>query len=76
MDQMDQKGRLEPVSDTRRIQCARCKHYFVTWDPNFPKGCRAYGFKSRTMPSQAVLSSSGKPCMSFEEKSAKNGSSA
>jgi len=64
------------VSDAPRINCLKCKHYYVTWDPNFPKGCRAYGFKSAAMPSMAVLSSSGKSCMSFEEKPARGGSSA
>jgi len=57
------------MSDTQRIDCMKCRHYYVTWDPNYPKGCRAFGFKSHAMPSIAVRSSSGKPCMSFESKS-------
>jgi len=56
------------MDDTKRINCTKCEHYYVTWDPGFPKGCRAYGIKTKFMPSAAVLSSSGKPCLSFEEK--------
>ncbi|MFD0670136.1 uracil-DNA glycosylase [Cohnella sp. GCM10027633] len=55
-----------------RIDCMKCVHYYVTWDPNFPKGCRAFGFKSHAMPSVAVRSSSGRACMSFEPKQKPN----
>lgn len=57
------------MSDTQRINCMNCRFYFVTWDPNFPRGCKAYEFKTRSMPSAAVLSSSGQPCMKFQPKS-------
>nr|WP_240547743.1 uracil-DNA glycosylase [Paenibacillus lignilyticus] len=46
----------------------QCLHYYVTWDPKFPRGCKAFKFKSSAMPSAAVLTSSGKPCMNFEAK--------
>ncbi|MCI3920958.1 uracil-DNA glycosylase [Paenibacillus sp. TRM 82003] len=51
-----------------RINCLKCKHYYVTWDPQFPRGCRAFNFKTSAMPSATVLSSSGSPCMKFEPK--------
>ena len=54
-----------------RVDCMKCKHYYVTWDPSFPRGCRAFGFKSRSLPSADVLRSSGSPCLSFERKTAK-----
>lgn len=56
------------MSEPRRVDCTKCRHYYITWDPNFPRGCRSFGFKSPAMPSLTVLSSSGKPCMSFEPK--------
>lgn len=56
------------MSDNKRIDCMKCAHFYVTWDPQFPKGCKAFGFKSPQMPSLTVLSSSGKPCMNFEAK--------
>lgn len=56
------------TEDIVRIDCMKCKHFFVTWDPNMPRGCRAFGFKTRSLPSVEVLSSSGQPCMSYERK--------
>ncbi|MBB3114769.1 hypothetical protein FHS18_006929 [Paenibacillus phyllosphaerae] len=52
----------------QRINCMKCRHFYVTWDPQFPRGCRAFGFKTHALPSATVLSSSGKPCMNFEPK--------
>jgi hypothetical protein len=54
-----------------RVNCYQCKHFYVTWDPRFPKGCRAFGFKTVTMPSMTVFQSSGRPCMKFEQKQKK-----
>ena len=51
-----------------RIYCLRCAHYYVTWEPAFPYGCRALGFKSHIQPSVAVYQSSGMPCQVFEPK--------
>jgi hypothetical protein len=54
--------------DKKQINCFRCRHFYVTWEMKFPRGCRAMGFKSREMPSQAVLEASGMPCMRFERR--------
>lgn len=51
-----------------RVNCFHCKHYYVTWDPSFPRGCKSYGIKTSALPSAAVLSASGKPCMAFALK--------
>jgi hypothetical protein len=56
------------MSDNQNIDCMKCRYFYVTWDTNFPRGCKAYGFKSQTMPSLTVLSSSGLPCLHFEPK--------
>jgi hypothetical protein len=37
-------------------------HYFITYDQNFPYGCRAMNFKSRSVPCKEVESASGLPC--------------
>lgn len=50
------------------MDCHTCRHYHVTWDEHFPHGCRAMGFKSRQLPSAAVMSSSGRECLLYEEK--------
>ncbi|MDX9966989.1 MAG: uracil-DNA glycosylase [Sulfuricurvum sp.] len=52
----------------QKINCHRCAYYFVTWEAHQPHGCKAYGFKSKFLPSQVVLSSSGKPCTYFTPK--------
>lgn len=52
----------------RKVNCLHCKHYFVTWDYANPKGCRAFGFKSKSMPSLVAFQSSGYPCLRFEPK--------
>jgi hypothetical protein len=40
----------------------------ITWDRNFPYGCRAMGFKSKVAPSMEVFRSSGMRCMQFNPK--------
>ncbi|MDD2567746.1 MAG: uracil-DNA glycosylase [Sulfurimonadaceae bacterium] len=52
----------------KRINCRRCEHYFVTWEPQRPHGCRAYGFKSPHIPSLVVFQSTGSDCAFFKEK--------
>lgn len=51
-----------------RINCIKCINYFVTWEPQRPRGCKFFGFKSYVMPSQVVRKASGKPCEGFKEK--------
>lgn len=52
-----------------RIPCMRCKHYQVTFDPQAPRGCKLFNFKSTNMPYILVKQSTGHDCTSFEEKS-------
>ena len=58
--------------DNVRIPCMRCKHYQSTFDPNAPRGCKLYQFKSAVMPHILVKQSTGKECTSFEEHTKKN----
>ena len=53
---------------TPRIDCYRCRHYYITWDKSFPHGCRAMKFKARTLPGAAVVKSSGIPCLYHEPR--------
>ncbi|MCP1160856.1 uracil-DNA glycosylase [Bacillus infantis] len=55
--------------DSNQPNCFKCKHFYVTWDQQFPKGCRAFQFKGRQLPSKAVERASGHPCLKFEGKS-------
>ena len=52
----------------KKIDCHKCRYYYVTWDKLFPHGCRAMKFKSKVFPSVTVFSSSNNPCMSFSPK--------
>lgn len=53
-------------------RCIKCQHYQITWDRNFPYGCKAMGFKSHKTPSAVVLESSGQPCLAFVAKGRDN----
>ncbi|AZR81964.1 uracil-DNA glycosylase [Thiomicrospira sp. S5] len=55
-------------SDNPHIDCFQCEHFFVTWDANQPRGCKAFGFKTKQLPSVVVFESSGQPCMKFRPK--------
>ncbi|MCM3360179.1 MULTISPECIES: uracil-DNA glycosylase [unclassified Psychrobacillus] len=50
------------------VNCFKCRHFFTTWDANHPRGCRAYQFKTRELPSALVKRSSGVECLKFEPK--------
>lgn len=53
------------------VDCHKCIYYFVTWDKNFPKGCKLFGFKGRKLPSQSVFEASGEKCGCFVQKEMK-----
>ncbi|RLB31479.1 MAG: hypothetical protein DRH20_15700 [Deltaproteobacteria bacterium] len=56
-------------SDPRKpAACRLCKHFYITYDPRFPYGCRAMGFKSLRMPGVTVQEASGMQCESFSPK--------
>ncbi|NGZ29139.1 MAG: uracil-DNA glycosylase [Magnetococcales bacterium] len=55
-----------------RPNCLQCQHFFVTWDASFPRGCRGYGFRCKTMPALEVLQASGRECLMFSPKSPPN----
>lgn len=48
--------------------CYLCRHFFITYEPAHPYGCRAMGFKSNRQPCEAVFANSGMPCQLFEAK--------
>lgn len=56
------------MKDSKRINCTKCEFYYITWDKNKSRGCRAFGFKSNIMPSIIVYKSSGKKCLKFQLK--------
>lgn len=55
-------------SDSQHIDCFKCRYFYITWDANQPRGCKAFGFKTKQLPSAVVFESSGKPCLKFSPK--------
>lgn len=51
-----------------KVDCYKCKFYYVTWDRNFPKGCKAFQFKGRALPSLEVKKASGQQCLRYIPK--------
>ena len=52
----------------QQVSCLHCKYYYITWDRNFPHGCRAMGFKGRSLPAASVRETSGAICLSYVKK--------
>jgi hypothetical protein len=55
-------------SNSPKIDCAQCQHYYVTWDAERPHGCKYFAFKSAQSPALAVTESSGQSCQAFTSK--------
>ena len=45
-----------------KIRCFNCTYFFVTHDKKRPWGCKKFNFKSRSLPSQSVLMTTGTDC--------------
>ncbi len=52
----------------KTINCLKCRYYYITWDKNFPRGCRALEFKTRFSPAGVVYQSSGIPCLYYKPR--------
>jgi len=52
--------------------CQECRYYYITWDADFPYGCKAIGFKSKQLPHLAVYQNSGVQCLAFAKKPPRN----
>lgn len=49
--------------------CMNCKHYFVTYDKNTPRGCRVYRIQSSLLPSLIVKkANNGQECLGYSPK--------
>lgn len=56
------------VGSAMAANCFKCRHFFTTWNARHPRGCKAYGFKTKELPSTLVKRSSGMDCLKFEPK--------
>lgn len=50
------------------LNCFKCRHLFITHEPEHPYGCHAMGFKSKQIPSLVVKRDSGMDCQLFSAK--------
>ena len=51
---------------SRAPNCLACRHFIVTWEPDYPRGCEVFGIKSRNLPSAEVFAATGIHCPAFE----------
>lgn len=54
-----------------KINCLKCKHYHNTWDPQVPRGCKIFNFKSKQFPSDLVRKETGEECHYYETRDTK-----
>jgi len=71
IDLPSQSEQVRQGAEDGKINCFACQHFYITYDPSFPYGCRAPGFKSRLLPSKEMFASSGMECQLFLEKEKK-----
>lgn len=62
-------GRSKDDSQGEKIDCLKCRFYEVTWDPDFPRGCRMFGIKGKAIPSETVKANTGRECPAFAPRS-------
>jgi len=60
------------LNEKKEISCYKCKYFYITWDKNFPNGCKALGFKTAKNPAQVVYESSGMICLAYSPKPEKS----
>lgn len=48
--------------------CRTCRHFWVTWRPGYPYGCRAFQMVTAGMPLLHVRRDSGQDCLYFERR--------
>jgi hypothetical protein len=48
--------------------CHGCRHFRVTYDPDWPYACEAFGLRAKRLPSIEVLEASGAPCRARESR--------
>lgn len=52
--------------------CFKCEHFYITIDERFPRGCKVFGIKGKSIPSIDVKRVTGISCPVFKKKSNTN----
>lgn len=50
------------------IHCRQCKHYYITFKPRTPMGCRIFAIESKALPCRVIKEQSGEDCKGFSLK--------
>ncbi len=59
------------MQQNKQPLCRQCGHFYITWDKQYPYGCKAMGFKSERLPCLVVREASGLECQFFAAKEKK-----
>ncbi len=51
------------------VDCRKCIFFKITWEKDRPYACKAFGFKSKGLPSIEVIFADGKSCLKYMPKS-------
>ncbi|GMO48747.1 MAG: hypothetical protein Ta2G_04940 [Termitinemataceae bacterium] len=51
---------------SRTPNCLKCVNFKVSWDVNFPRVCKLFGIKCRSLPSAEVFKATKQHCPSFK----------
>lgn len=49
-------------------ECFKCIHFYITIDERFPRGCKVFGIKGKSIPSIDVKRATGIECPVFKSK--------
>jgi len=51
------------------VNCHKCKHFYITHNPQTPRGCKIYQIQCQGVPSQIVKrANNGNDCIGFKPK--------
>jgi hypothetical protein len=53
---------------SERAKCLKCIHYFSTYNPQTPRGCRLYNIQTKGMPSTVIQQETGGYCHGYKSK--------
>ena len=54
--------------ESAMAECHSCKHFYITWDKNAPRGCRGFDFKTDGNPSEVIYRNTGVACQLYSPK--------
>jgi hypothetical protein len=48
--------------------CHQCKHFYITWNPKIPNGCKKFQIQCKDQPSAIVAAAGQGECQGYELK--------